>query len=226
MRVLSRVGSTCSSCLLSPFFLPTRAHVVDRLAPHPHKKRARADLVEGGAVRPTLFPFSLCVPSPFDRPPLSHSLPKTGGAFFRKQTITICISHGLYAPEQPFARSLQTSADSTQLTQSIPEDGSTPFSVRLHEDSFRAHNTESPSLDIEVTKDSLLKMYNEMVTMRRMEQSADALYKSKLIRGFCHLAIGQVRSTAVSPRLVTSDVSLSTHVLFSRKPSQLVLSLP
>jgi len=90
-----------------------------------------------------------------------------------------------------FARSLQTAADSTQLTQSIPEDGSTPFSVKLHEDSFRGHNTEPPSLDVEVTKDSLLKMYKEMVTMRRMEQSADALYKSKLIRGFCHLAIGQ-----------------------------------
>jgi len=92
---------------------------------------------------------------------------------------------------QPFARFLQSGADSTQLAQSIPEDGSTPFSVRLHEDSFRAHNTEAPSLDVEVTKDGLLKMYKEMATMRRMEQSSDGLCKSKLIRGFCHLAIGQ-----------------------------------
>jgi pyruvate dehydrogenase E1 component alpha subunit len=77
----------------------------------------------------------------------------------------------------------------------VPEGASTPFSVKLHEESFRAYNTDIPSLDVEVTKDSLLKMYKDMVTVRRMEQSADALYKSKLIRGFCHLAIGQVRST-------------------------------
>lgn len=34
-------------------------------------------------------------------------------------------------------------------------------------------------------------MYENMVAMRRMEQAAQALYQQKLIRGFCHLTIGQ-----------------------------------
>lgn len=51
-----------------------------------------------------------------------------------------------------------------------------------------------PELEVQVTKADLLQMYKQMTTMRRMEMAADALYKAKLIRGFCHLAIGQVCS--------------------------------
>ncbi|KAG7085717.1 hypothetical protein E1B28_003261 [Marasmius oreades] len=88
-------------------------------------------------------------------------------------------------------RSIQTSADTTQLSSSPPQGLDDPFQVRIHEDSFQTYNCEKPSLDVTVTKGELLKMYTEMQTMRRMEMAADQLYKAKLIRGFCHLAIGQ-----------------------------------
>ena len=75
----------------------------------------------------------------------------------------------------------------------VPSDDSQPFTVKLHEDSFRGYLCDPPALDVEVSKDMLLGMYRTMNSMRRMEMAADALYKAKLIRGFCHLAIGQVR---------------------------------
>ncbi|KAJ7232087.1 mitochondrial pyruvate dehydrogenase E1 component beta subunit [Mycena rebaudengoi] len=87
-------------------------------------------------------------------------------------------------------RAIQTSADTTQLHET-PADLSKPFTVKLHEDSFQSYLCDKPALDVEVTKDELLGMYKQMTTMRRMEMAADALYKAKLIRGFCHLAIGQ-----------------------------------
>ncbi|KAL4244800.1 Pyruvate dehydrogenase E1 component subunit alpha [Abortiporus biennis] len=100
-------------------------------------------------------------------------------------------------------RSLQTSADSTQLATDAHH--SEPFRVKLHEHSFNAYRTEVPSLDVEVTKDSLLSMYKDMNAMRRMEMAADALYKQKMIRGFCHLAIGQEAVSVGLERGITPD---------------------
>ncbi|PFH46705.1 hypothetical protein AMATHDRAFT_153995 [Amanita thiersii Skay4041] len=89
-------------------------------------------------------------------------------------------------------RSIQTTADTTQLLQNAPsDDPSVPFTVKLHEDSFHTFNCDKPELEVQVTKEQLLTMYRQMQTMRRMEMAADALYKAKMIRGFCHLAIGQ-----------------------------------
>lgn len=56
---------------------------------------------------------------------------------------------------------------------------------------YQSYKCDPPSLELPVTKSELVNMYRLMVTMRRMEMAADALYKQKLIRGFCHLAIGQ-----------------------------------
>ncbi|KAF9651460.1 mitochondrial pyruvate dehydrogenase E1 component beta subunit [Thelephora ganbajun] len=86
-------------------------------------------------------------------------------------------------------RSLQTAADSTQPTETPT--ASRPFTVRLHDDTFHGYKTETPSLEVEVNKDMLIEMYQKMTLMRRMEMAADALYRQKLIRGFCHLATGQ-----------------------------------
>jgi pyruvate dehydrogenase E1 component alpha subunit len=56
---------------------------------------------------------------------------------------------------------------------------------------FTAHNCEPPSRTIETTPNELMTFYHDMTKMRRMEIAADSLYKSKLIRGFCHLYDGQ-----------------------------------
>ena len=89
------------------------------------------------------------------------------------------------------ARCLQTTADTTSMKGQAPEAKDEPFPLTLHEDSFHSYRCDPPSLDVDVTKDKLIGMYRDMTTMRRMEMAADALYKAKLIRGFCHLAIGQ-----------------------------------
>lgn len=66
------------------------------------------------------------------------------------------------------------------------------LTITLPETSFEMYNCEKPSLDVEVSKEELLDMYTKMTTMRRMEMTADGLYKAKKIRGFCHLCNGQV----------------------------------
>jgi len=45
-----------------------------------------------------------------------------------------------------------------------------------------------------VTRDDAIKIFKQLITIRRMETAAGNLYKEKIIRGFCHLYSGQVRS--------------------------------
>lgn len=96
------------------------------------------------------------------------------------------------------SRHVHITADSSKLAS---EGGihdihpSDTFKVSLSSESFHTHllpEDNVPSLEVETSKEHLIKLYEEMVKMRRMEMAADQLYKQKMIRGFCHLAIGQV----------------------------------
>lgn len=58
--------------------------------------------------------------------------------------------------------------------------------------SFKTHNLETaPSESVECSKEDLVKMFELMYTMRRMEITCDNEYKARNIRGFCHLYDGQ-----------------------------------
>jgi hypothetical protein len=54
------------------------------------------------------------------------------------------------------------------------------------------HNMPPPPDHTTVSPEDGVSMLRSMMTIRRMEMAADALYKERAIRGFCHLAIGQV----------------------------------
>ncbi|CAN1151328.1 hypothetical protein LINPERPRIM_LOCUS28318 [Linum perenne] len=73
-------------------------------------------------------------------------------------------------------RQISTSTDPLTIETSIP---------------FTTHKCEPPSRTVDTTSEELMSFFRTMATMRRMEIAADSLYKSKLIRGFCHLYDGQ-----------------------------------
>ena len=51
---------------------------------------------------------------------------------------------------------------------------------------------EGPNTHVSCNREESLDFYKKMQIIRRLEASANNMYKSKLIRGFCHLYSGQV----------------------------------
>ncbi|KAG5437842.1 hypothetical protein PCANB_000557 [Pneumocystis canis] len=84
------------------------------------------------------------------------------------------------------------------------------YHIKLPEKVFKLYDIDSPSLDIEIGKKELLKMYSEMMVIRRMEMAADSLYKSKEIRGFCHLSTGQEAVAVGIEQAITPDDQVIT----------------
>jgi len=57
---------------------------------------------------------------------------------------------------------------------------------------FKLHRLEEgPSTSCQLDREEALRLYREMVTIRRLETASANLYKEKAIRGFCHLCSGQ-----------------------------------
>ncbi|KAL8266632.1 hypothetical protein R6Q59_003976 [Mikania micrantha] len=85
-----------------------------------------------------------------------------------------------------------TTASSASLLHRCPfsTDDTTIITVETNVP-FTGHKSDPPSRSVDTTPKELMNFFTDMALMRRMEISADSLYKSKLIRGFCHLYDGQ-----------------------------------
>ena len=61
------------------------------------------------------------------------------------------------------------------------------------DDIYKLHKLEeSPSREVEVTREDLLSYYRDMAIIREMETQSTQLYGQKKIRGFLHVYSGQV----------------------------------
>ncbi|KAK4534490.1 hypothetical protein CDCA_CDCA02G0515 [Cyanidium caldarium] len=67
-----------------------------------------------------------------------------------------------------------------------------------------------PPQHVSATKEELLRSHRMLYTMRRMEISADQLYKAQKIRGFCHLYDGQEAIAVGMHEALTYDDYLIT----------------
>lgn len=82
--------------------------------------------------------------------------------------------------------------------------------IEFPKSTFEVYKSEMPAMHAETNKDELLSLYRTMVRIRKMELAADALYKQKLIRGFCHLYNGQEAISAGIEAAITEKDNIIT----------------
>jgi len=128
-------------------------------------------------------------PKRFTHPHLTHQINKTFLLHFPSQ-LKIKMALSRLSSSSSTIKSNLTKPISTifTLNRSISSDTTLSIETSIP---FTAHNCTPPSTTVTTTPNELLNFFHTMALMRRMEIAADSLYKSKLIRGFCHLYDGQ-----------------------------------
>lgn len=78
---------------------------------------------------------------------------------------------------------------------------------------FKLHRLEEgPSTTVTLTREDGIKMYRQMMAVRRMEAAANSLYKDKSVRGFCHLYTGQEAvATGLENSLIPGDGVITAY---------------
>ncbi|KAJ3130534.1 alpha subunit of pyruvate dehydrogenase [Nowakowskiella sp. JEL0407] len=85
------------------------------------------------------------------------------------------------------------------------------FTFNLDEESsFETHNCATPESSITLTRREIMDLYKLMLSIRRLETLSDQMYKSKLIRGFCHLSSGQEAIAAGMESAITQEDAIIT----------------
>lgn len=82
--------------------------------------------------------------------------------------------------------------------------------VDFKENTFEVYKSDAPENFTHTNKEELISMYTMMTRIRRMEITADNLYKQKLIRGFCHLYNGQEAIAAGVEAAITKKDAIIT----------------
>ncbi|KAJ3036449.1 alpha subunit of pyruvate dehydrogenase [Rhizophlyctis rosea] len=85
-----------------------------------------------------------------------------------------------------------------------------PLHVTFNENDFASHKCDPIGLEITTSKKEMIELYRTMVGIRHLETACDQAYKSKLIRGFCHLSTGQEAVAAGMEAAITKEDAIIT----------------